>query len=179
MDIFEYEQHFFDEGLEQLKPYLLSDEVFWALGLRTPKGQPPYPPLTLGNLLLTAAKLAARDDTAQARIKDVRDEWREAWARKAEKEFGVRLRQWSRFMADFGEAPERYRATLGSELRTRALLALLGEELAQTTWASEVAGLDARLRGLTEEGDFVWAPEIEAAFGREAYWFLYRQPKTG
>ncbi|MQC25936.1 MAG: hypothetical protein DWG76_00595 [Chloroflexi bacterium] len=179
--MFETEAGYLHAGLEQLKPYLLSDEVYWNLGLRAPRGLAPYPQLTLGNLLLAEAKAkgAAQSEEERARIKDLseqleaqRDEWRSAWEAKAEQEFGVRLRQWGRILTEIGEEPGRHKASYASEVRDRAELDLLKDDLPGGLHA-ELAVWDARLKRLTQAGDFVWEPEVKGSFPKEDYWYLW------
>ena len=183
MNPFEYEAGYIEIGLEQFKPYLLSGEVYWNLGARNPKGQPPYPQLTLGNMLLAAAKLGqgkqAPASAAEllARLDQFREEWASAWKGKAGKEFGVRLRQWTRFL-DSLSGGDGAKAALKSEVRGRAVLQLLAAEMeGAEAELAELAVQDARFRRLTEEGDFLWDEALAGGFKPESYWFLYRKAK--
>lgn len=46
MKSFEYDLRYIRAGLDVLEEYLLSDEVFWPIGVNPPVGDPEYPRLT-------------------------------------------------------------------------------------------------------------------------------------
>lgn len=186
--LFEYEAAYLRAGLEQLKAYLLQEEIFWNLGLGGPKGQAPYPQMTLGNLLLSAAKLGGlKGSEAQGQavgalekqLDGMRREWQTAWTAKAKKEFGVRLRQWERAVDEISKQPTRHAASFANEVRVRAELELLKEHLDAGSHAEvgELAVLDNRLRRVTREGDFVWGDGVEGGFSKGKFWFLWRRVK--
>lgn len=164
------DQRFLSAALEQLKQYLLSNEIFWNLGTD--------PQLTLGNLLLAeaslkgAGKLSASDSKALAAQKK---EWRSAWEKKAEKEFAARLRQWTEYLSELSENPSRHAAYYGTEVRTRALLELLAQESPGSR--GQLAAADSQLKALTINDNFVWEAEVKGAFPKSSYWFLYVKPK--
>ncbi len=163
-------QRFLTDGLEQLKAYLQSGEVFWAMD-RDPQ-------LTLGNLLLAAANLKAagslrREDAAA--LADARKEWASAWEKKAEREFAARMRQWSNYMAELQDKPRQHAGYYSNEVRARVLLQLLAPEAPGL--GKQLAGVDAALKALTQDGDFVWDPTQKEAFPRSDYWFLWVTPK--
>jgi hypothetical protein len=172
--------HFLKAGLEQLKDYLLSNEIFWNLSLPA-----NYPQLTLGNLLLTAAELQAASgalatETSQQRefladLAKQKKEWRTAWERKAQKEFGSRLRQWVQYVnelvANGNHTPAHYK----TDVRVRVLLELLAAEA--PALRGQLASPDARLKRLVADGDFIWDEEVKSAFPKSKYWFLYTGPK--
>ncbi len=178
----EYESNYLAEGLEQLKPYLLSGELFWNLGLGKPKGLPPYPQMTLGNLLFSAQVLTgeAGKDAANllAKLWGMRDEWAGAWAKKAGKEYEYRLKQWARAIEEFQNAGRVSPAALSTEVRTRVLLELVRDqvELDELERLASPLSLDALFKQLTRAGDFVWDEELTADFDKGRFWFLYRQP---
>ena len=182
--LFDYEAAYLRAGLEQLKAYLLADELYWNLGLRQERGRAPYPQMTLGNLLLAKARAAGAAQGAEEQrelaamskeLEAMLGEWRSAAEAKAEQEFGVRLRQWGRSMLDFGEAPSRHAASYASEVRVRAELALLAGYLPRAAKEprGELAEWDTRLRRLSTAGDFVWEQELEGAFPKGAWWYLW------
>ena len=177
---YQYEKRYLRAGLEQIKPYLLANELFWNLGLANPKERPPYPQLTLGNLLLSAHILGCVDAEAKelAKLDKERREWASAWRVKAARDYEYRLNQWNQTVEDFSQDGSFSEFALATEVRNRALLELLGAELG----ADERAGLgspasaDTRLRRFTQSGEFLWDAEVEDCFGAERYWFLYSQP---
>ena len=56
----EYDLGYLSEGLVSLERYLLSDEIYWNMRAPSPPGEPAYPLLSLGGLLLSKARLEAR-----------------------------------------------------------------------------------------------------------------------
>ncbi|HSS99252.1 MAG TPA: hypothetical protein VLK33_19590 [Terriglobales bacterium] len=109
-------------------------------------------------------------------IAALKKEWRSAWEKKAEREFVSRLRQWSNYMAELSEKPSRHAAAYQSEVRVRALLELLADEV--PALRSQLTGLDSKLKALTTESEFVWAMDVEAAFPKSKFWFLWVSPRA-
>ncbi len=171
--------HFLKAGLEQLKDYLLSNEVFWNVSLPA-----NYPQLTLGNLLLAAAELQAANGSLAterqqrellADLAGHKKEWRTAWERKAQKEFGSRLRQWAQYVDELAASDNRTPAHYKTDVRVRVLLELLAAEA--PALRGQLASPDARLKRLVADGDFIWDEEVKSAFPKSKYWFLWVKPK--
>lgn len=168
--------HFLKAGLEQLKDYLLSTEVFWNISLPA-----NYPQFTLGNLLLAAAEVQAASgsmaaDSAQWRelltnLAKQKKEWRTNWERKAQKEFGARLRQWVQYVDELADSRNRVPAHYKTDVRVRALLELLAAEA--PALRGQLASPDARLKRLVGDGEFIWDEEVKSAFPKSKYWFLW------
>lgn len=164
------ESSFLREAIPQLKEYLLSNDVFWNAG----GGQQ----LTLGNLLLAKEYLEGMGELSDAEAKQlvaVKKEWRSAWEKKAEREFSARLRQWTQYLQELGEHPDRHAAYYGTEARVRTLLELLAHEA--SGMRSQLAAGDSQLRALTAAGDFVWGAGAEKAFSKNKFWFLWVKAK--
>lgn len=191
-DIFSYEAPFLRAALLQFKDYLLSEEIFWNLGLRAAKQQPPYPQLSLANLLLAQARLQAAQEIEQISAKELaeatrfdrqldelRVNWQTAWSAKAQKEFALRLREWARFLDDLSAATSEQGTAFLTGLRNRALLQLLLTHLPSesSSQLAELDLLDQRYQQLCLAADFVWQPELSAFFSKEAFPFLYTQAK--
>ena len=168
---------FLTAALPDLRDYILSAELYWPLrpergvggGLRLPQ-------LTIGNLLLSMARLAGTSTPEIEQIQALRAEWLSNWRRKAAREYESRLNLWQRYLLELRESAGRQPASYTSEVRNRAILQLLrsetGEELPGHI-DEQLAGLDAILRGITREGLFIWEPELQAAFPQPEFWFLY------
>jgi transketolase len=173
--------HFLKAGLEQLKEYLLSTEIFWNASLPA-----NYPQFTLGNLLLAAAELQAASESMAAESNQWREllaelakqkkEWRTNWERKAQKEFGARLRQWVQYVDEMVQNSSRPPAHYKTDVRVRALLELLAAE-APALWG-QLASPDARLKRIVGDGDFIWEEDVKGAFPKNKYWFLWVKQKT-
>ena len=190
--IFSYEAPFLSAALDHFKDYLLSNEIFWNLGLNSPQGHPPYPQLSLGNLLLSFTRLLALSEGGllsdaqsvqfaefDSALRSFRKDWQTAWAGKAEKEFGIRLRQWARFLDELGTSAQGQASSFKNGLRIRAAMQLLLSHFPKSEAAlqPELALQDKRFKHLSSSGDFVWENELKEHFSPEEYWFLRSQPK--
>ena len=181
----ERESRFLRAGLEQLKDYLLSNELFWNLGLPA-----NYPQFTLGNLLLSAAQLGAATGLSAAQnserkglladLEKQKKQWRSAWESKAQREFASRLQQWGQYLDELGQSPGQQDGYFKSEARQRALLEILSEDLpaSEHLLKGELTLLDQRLRRYIEDGDFIWDETVKKGFPKGRYWFLYARPKA-
>ena len=181
---FESDWAFLRAALPDLRDYILSNDVYYTL---RPVSGARIPQLTIGNLLLSQARLSALNLEAQQEdelakiaqgIHQVREEWRSNWGIKAGKEFSSRLNLWQQYIRELRGDARRTGGTYPSEVRQRAILRLLTAELSQPLSTSEqemLTMLDQILRGITKPGPFVWEPELEDGFPAEGFWFLYVQ----
>jgi hypothetical protein len=187
---FESEWIFLRAALPDLQEYILSSEVYWTL--RPPSRAPggvQIPQLTIGNLLLSHARLAALPLSAPQNEElagmarqwsSLRDEWRANWGVKAGREFSARLNLWQQYLRELradGRAQAGYYAR---EIRNRAILRILWPEIEMNASTGvpdnekeQFTMLDTILRGLGREGSFVWEPEVQDSFPKEGFWFLY------
>ena len=170
----------------ELQAYLLSNDLYWPLRLtaRTP-GSVQVPPLTIGNLILSRARLSALalPDDRQAElaeisrcITEIRGDWRSNWGRKAHREYAARLKLWQQYFHEMRSESHVHASVYANEVRQRVILHLLVEEMLEAPPQPEVdllRGLDETLRSLLRPGPFVWEPEVERAFPRAVFWFLY------
>lgn len=181
---YDYEQRYLKAGIEQLEDYLLSKELFWPLGVSAPSGQPPYPQLTLGNLLLSHQRLQAlaRTPAQQAELakagqalEQLRSRWRSAWANKARQEFRQRLTMWRDFLEEYRQSPMAHQDRFRYEISRRVTLELLRPE-AETLPDAELEllnSLDLALKALLKPGAFIWPADLAPAFPPDRYWYLY------
>ena len=180
----EYDLRYLRAGLELLESYLLSRDIYRPLGVNPPAGEPPYPQMTLGWLLLarrrlqaTAASPAQRDELARlsAELEATRLRWRVAWGGKAKAEFRARLNLWRDFLEEYRQQPEANYDRYGYEVSRRVLLELLYNEADGLEQADldMLSGLDGLLKALLKAGDFVWEAALSPAFPPDTYWYLY------
>jgi len=109
-----HDLQYLQAGLDQLESYLLSKDLYRPIGIQAARGQPPYPQLTLGWLLLarlraqatsqTPAQLAELQRLSQ-QVDGLRTRWRTAWGDKAQAEFRARLNLWRDFLEEYRQAP--------------------------------------------------------------------------
>jgi hypothetical protein len=171
-----------------LEDYLLSKDVYWQLGADAPAGDPPFPSLTLGGVLLAQARLNARAlegdlrsrrDRINFQIEALRMKWRVAWERKAREEFSARLVLWRNFLEDYRLDPDSNADRYPYEVGRRVMLDLLEGEAGQLRNAERemFSGLDLILNAYFQPGDFVWEPELVGGFPKNRYSYLYGRLK--
>jgi len=169
-----------------LKPYLLSEALYWTLSDHGPL-QNPYPTGTLGGLLFRLHLLdACRDRLGPdqwSRLGDARraiEEHLRRWAVQAEQKAGreaaARLRAWETFLEEAAEDPSRYSPEYRTQIEGRAildwLLAYLGPR-ADDRLRGALAAADRKLEDLTTEGGFVWDEALRDAFPADRFPYLY------
>ncbi len=184
----QYDFVFFKEGVPELEKYLLSPEIYWPLGIRSPKGERPYPRLTLGWLLLSrqrlqghlrAGNLSAEQspelETLRRELAGVSQRWQVAWEQKAAAEFSSRLKLWQRYMNNYRNDSAGFVGGYRYEVQRRAMLTLLSEETAGIPDSDRelLRGMDAYLRGVLRGDDFVWDHNLAVAFSARRFWYLY------
>jgi hypothetical protein len=184
MKSFEYDLRYLKAGADELENYLLSDDIFWPVDIRPPAGQPGYPQLTLGGLLLARKRLIAYDKSPKeaedvekliTNMDAVRSNWRVAWERKAGRSFGVRLKMWRDFIEEYRQGPLDNADRYPYEVRLRTMLALLKTEGGgqASAEADLLAILDKFLDTVLITDGFVWEPELQMGFPENIYWYLY------
>lgn len=184
MRSFEYDLHYIQAGIEVLVGYLLSSDTFWPIDVRAAKGEPGYPQLTLGGLLLSRARLAAYPKTplqagqAEQVFSDmdhIRSQWRVAWEKKASHNFGIRLRMWRDFIEEYRQDPLDNADRYSYEVRLRAMLTLLKREGGGQLPAELelLTLLDKHLKAALVIDDFIWEQELQSGFPEKIYWYLY------
>jgi hypothetical protein len=170
-----------------LKPYLLSETLYWSLG-RSGTSRRPLPKGTLGGLLLRLHRLEALDNALTPdqshRLRQVRwetDSALDRWFAQAEaktlREIKARLRLWSEYLGECEDNPYTYQAEYHTQVANRTIAALLvdfaGDAIAGQSITSRITVLDQLLRGITTEGNFVWDEALEPVYPRERFWWLY------
>ncbi|MEK6256197.1 MAG: hypothetical protein N2C13_02625 [Chloroflexota bacterium] len=176
---------------EELKAYLLSNELYWPSGARFSSGNTPSNPITPGNLLFAQTMLEIRlqagelDSKNEAEFKEVsqqidaiQQEWRSAWENKVSRDLQSRLRQWIDKLDEIGKMGGDLSAYYSSAVRERVLITLLADELSGDTFpeAELLAIQDQRLRKISSESEFVWEEKLEGGFDKTKHWYLYRHP---
>jgi hypothetical protein len=184
MPSFEYDAGYLEAAIELLEDYLLSKEIYWKLNTSSPPGEPGYPTLTLGALLLAQARLQGRQLSAgenqkfsrqQMEIERIRSKWRTAWQNKARDEFRSRLDLWGNFLEEFRKDPEGNIDRYGYEVNRRVMLEFLGADASDIPAAQLelLKGLDKILEGRMVPGEFIWDAKLEAGFPSERFPYLY------
>ncbi len=181
---FEYDLGYIQAALEVLESYLLSQEIFWPIGINPPAGELDYPRLTLDGVLLARARLTAypksptQRDLVERAFTDLdmqSSRHRVAWENKAEQCFRVRLRMWGDFLQEYRDNPTDNTDRYGYEVRLRAMLSLIKPELRSVSneEIQLLAGMDRYLTSVLVEAGFIWEAVSESGFPRNEYWYLY------
>jgi len=184
MTTIEYDLIFVRTGVEVLEAYLLADDLYWSTGARSPAGEPAYPQLTLGSLLLAIQRLhgrplAAKQETDlvlfEHRLNEIQTRWRVAWERKSEREISARLKLWRDFLEDYRSNPENHTDRYAYEVNRRVMLELLIPFATNlpTAELDMLSGLDQLLHAVFVPGDFIWDAELVNSFPPQPYWYLY------
>jgi hypothetical protein len=183
-----YDLRYLQAGLDQLESYLLSNDLYRPIGLQAARGETPYPPLTLGWLILARLRAqAAAQANAQtpaerlelerlsAQIDALRSRWRSAWGDKAQAEFRARLNLWRDFLEEYRKDPAANYDRYAYEVNRRVLLELLTQEATQLPEADQqaLAGLDGWLQAVFTPGAFIWEPLLTPSFPQPTFWYLY------
>ena len=172
-------------AVDSLQDYLLSAELYWPLFVQ-PKEKVTgnLLQLTLGNLLLTQARLKGYPwsgnqltelTQTNEKISQVREKWKSAWRKKAAREIPARLSLWLEYLDDLREQPRVHAANYPFQVRWRTVLQFLEIELAGlgVEEISRVHDTDLRLKKVSQPANFVWEAEIAAGFPKESFWYLY------
>jgi hypothetical protein len=189
MPTFEYDLRYLKAGLDQLEAYLLTADIYWPLGIGAARGEPQYPPLTLGMLLLALRRAQAMASTPaqqeewyhlSSKMEVLRNRWRTAWGKKASAEFHARLILWRDFMEEYCKEPEKEVDRYAYEVTRRVLLQMLIGEAIDLPPAQLklLNGLDRMLKATFTPGKFVWEEELVSTFTPETFWFLYGRLHT-
>jgi hypothetical protein len=184
MKSFDYDLRYLKAAIEDLESYLLSDHLYWSLDAKTQASEPVFPNLTLGNLLLSKARLQARHLTLEqevqlgsvlAELEKVRSQWRVAWSKKAARSLQNRLSMWRDFLDEYRKKPEANADRYAYEVQRRAMLDLLLPEVDEVSNETIVliSKLDALLKTFLVRGNFIWEEELRGGFPEDEFWYLY------
>ena len=183
MKTYDYDIGYVEAGLEVLKDYVLSEQMFWPLSVHPPEGV-PYPRLTMGELLLSVRRLSAYQksgiqkkqlDQLNTRMDFIRLKWSVAWEKKAHHNFNTRLNMWRDFLEEYRSNPRENADRYSYEVRLRVMMQLLGGEIGRLEqqeldlWRA----LDGFLSRAFIRGAFVWEAELQRGFDISDYWYLY------
>lgn len=175
---------------ENLIPYVYQDQLYGSIGGLF--GSSRMPSVTVGALLLRLHRLHALEsrmsDAQKATLTEIealneqaRREWTVHYHEKLLSEAKSRLNVIEAFFADCEDNPRSCAANYPPEAMRRTIAQIILEALAQEHSADaeldrSVRKVDARLRRITAPADFILAAELEAAFPKETYWWLYVTP---
>jgi hypothetical protein len=172
---------FLDSCVSELPEFILSKEIYWPIGIQTNRNfASNLPQLSLGNIRLASARLAAGTGSGEAAplisaVDQVFTKWRSNWAKKAMLEYASRLNLWKDRLGELISDPSQ--AIYRYQIRLRVILDLLRDDLLVDPAQAQIdmlAGIDARLRAATISSEFIWDIDIQNGFPSERFWYLYR-----
>lgn len=177
-----YDRAYLEAAQGVLEDYLHAPDLYWMLRANPPKGEPSFPSLTLGNVLLAYARLRARSsaeaETLFAPIAQLREQWRTTWNKKARHELQSRLQRWADYLHEY-EADPAQAAYYTYQVRQRVIAELLAQDLGGWPEAEDDLRqrLDRVLRASFTPSPFIWDEDLAPAFPPDRFWFLYGHPK--
>jgi hypothetical protein len=185
----ESEFNYLRAGLDLLDSYVLSNDLYWPIGIKAPIGSAPYPQLTLGNLLLSLKRLRAHPLSLEQQagltkleqeLLNLQTKWRVAWEAKAAREFSALLNLWRDFLEEYRGNPENHADRYSYEVNRRVLLELLAPQTPKVPQAELVmlVGLDNLVKAYFSPGSFVWDADLSIGFPPQPYWYLYGRLRT-
>jgi CheY-like chemotaxis protein len=182
-----YDLGYIQVSIESLSDFLVSKNLFWPLNVPPPFGEPPFARLTLGGLLLSFARLRSRRllpsqfaklHSLESKYNHLISRMRNAWLKKAQREFLSRLRQWDLYLLDLSQTPDDHIAYYGSEVRIRVILELLAPKIdpPAESYLEKLDELDNFLRKILDREEFIWEPDLAEGFDSNVFWYLWGSP---
>jgi hypothetical protein len=179
----QYDLGYLKAGLSQLEDYLLSNQLYWTLGASHPPGEPIYPQLTIGTLLLAIKRLQTRAGEGSgteyfdelSELNKIERQWNSAWIQKATREVHARMNLWRNYLDDYRISPADNYDRYAFEVSRRVVLELLQPYIDEASNKNNqlLTNLDAVLRINFMPGNFIWEKDIKQGFPRNNYWYLY------
>lgn len=178
--------------VKALASYVRQDALYGTVGGMFSSGN--MPSLTVGALLMRLRRLdvlrdeldggqAARLDTAMTQNETVAAEWSLHYTGKVEREAKSRLDAMRTFFDECRSNPRQCAAIYKPEALRRTIvqeLLLAMDELdmeADGELDRKLHMIDQSLRRWLIPADFLWSPQIEAAYSKETFWWLYQHPQ--
>lgn len=150
------------------------------------------PSMTIGGLLLRLRRLdVLRDqmtdkqeaslDKAQARKEEILGEWRMHCESKMRREANSRLDAMRTYFQECANnmtlcANQYYPETLRRTTVQELVIELEQMGIHDDELVSKMRTTDGQLRRYVQPSDFVWAQDIQVAYDRQVFWWLYNRP---
>lgn len=172
--------------VEEIGPYLQSNEIHWPLSRRGPSPSRPTH-LSLGALQLTLDELdssrpglspdqEARWDRLRSSLDELRRGHASALQRKAQAEQQSRLRLWRSYLDDLAEgtaSAQDFRQEVRHRLMAERLAAWAASDAAASAMVEASAAQDGRLRARFRPGPFTLGEDLQKVYPGPEYWYLY------
>jgi hypothetical protein len=175
--------------LENMEPYLLSEEVYWPVASQPNAGSPPFPRLTLGGFLLTQDELSVQKAAMNSRqthtYKDLQQRYgqiarksKSAIGRKAVREMNSRCNLWHAYVEELEErrkVPYDYPREVRHRAMFERLIDVAGVEPEVDQVLKKNQKVDEHFLAVSFPSDFVWEADLQTIYIKDRFWFLYRK----
>ncbi len=177
--------------LNYFESYLKGNKLYGSVGGGFLTGG-RNPQLTVGAVVMRLRRLhVVADDLTEsqrgelasfsAQHDEIRDKNINRYDAKIEREANSRIDAMQRFFEECREAPKNCRSIYGPEVLrrtiTQELLNIMGDDIIGTELDTKVKRTDQKLRGYVQEDAFQWDEQLEAAYPRDVYWWMYMAPQ--
>ncbi len=177
--------------VESLEEYLKNDQLYGSVGGGWFTGG-RMPALTIGSLVMRLRRLTALEshltaeqrqqlDAVRQRHEAIRKQWYAHYKAKAEREVKSRIDAMRPFFEEAQSDPRLASKVYGPEVLRRTIaeeaiqaLVDMGEDTGELV--RKARGADAALRRYVQPGEFAWDTQLEAAYPRDRYWWMYVAP---
>lgn len=175
---------------EELEAYLVKDELFRQLTVRTPAGD-QRPQMTGSDLLVRLHRLHGRRtqlspaqrsslDAVQRAVDDTIHSLRSRFLERLERDMKARLNSLRWFIDDCRQDRKRCRSEYPYEIRNRQrieeIVKFLGDGL-DDHMKGQLRQIDERIQSMTRATDFIWDEQLQPLFPKNPYWYLYALPR--
>jgi hypothetical protein len=185
----EYNLSLTEAMLENIEPYLLSEEVYWPVASQPDAGSPPFPRLTLGGFLLTQDELSVQKATMisrqtsaykdlQHRYGQITRKWKSAIGRKAIREMNSRSNLWHAYVEELEErrkVPYDYPREVRHRVMFERLIDVAGVDAELEKILEKNLKVDERFLTVSIPSDFLWDADLQTIYIKDRFWFLYRK----
>lgn len=175
---------------EELEAYLVKDELFRQLTVRTPSGD-QRPQMSGSDLLvrlhrlhgerdkLTSAQQSALDQV-QRSVDDTIRSLRTRFLERLERDMKARLNSLRWFIDDCRQDRKRCRSEYPYEIRNRQRIEEIVKFLEgglSGDLSAQLRQIDERIQAMTVATDFIWDERLRPLFPKGTYWYLYGLPR--
>ncbi len=173
---------------DELEPYLVKDELYRTVIMRTPTGDRKLT-MTGASLLsvlfrlqgerdaLTPEQQAQLDAVAAqgaATITSLKTRFNDRLIREMKARLGGLNWYMDDCMADRGRCRANYPFEIRNRQRIEEIIKAVGDDIPDELMA-QLGVIDGTIRQHAQPGDFIWDEQLEKIFPRDPYWYLYLQ----
>lgn len=175
--------------LENMEPYLLSEEVYGPVASQPGAGFPPFPRLTFGGFLLTQDELSVQKAAMnpeqtrahkdlQHRYGQITRKWKSAIGRKAVQEMNSCSNLWHAYVEELEErrkVPYDFPREVRHRVMFERLIDIARVEVEIDQILEKNRKVDERFLAVSDPSDFVWEADFQTIYVKDKFWFLYRK----